>query len=106
MVCFYFADRHGHRWYEWDPTKWCINVWYYLGLASDLYMTPENTIKQSQVQVKQQQLRQLDHAVAWPTPVKGRRVEQLAGAFLFRLLYNLFTCLALGDCVCLLQIWR
>ena len=36
--------RNGIRWYDWDPTKWCIYVMSRLGLAWDLKKTSEQRI--------------------------------------------------------------
>jgi stearoyl-CoA desaturase (delta-9 desaturase) len=36
--------RNGIRWYDWDPTKWCIYVMSRLGLAWDLNRTPAQRI--------------------------------------------------------------
>ena len=36
--------RNGIRWYDWDPTKWCIYVMSRLGLAWDLKKTSERRI--------------------------------------------------------------
>lgn len=39
------------RWYHWDPTKWCINIWYYIGLAYALRMTRVDVVLRSCHQV-------------------------------------------------------
>ena len=36
--------RNGIRWYDWDPTKWCIYVMSRLGLAWDLKKTSEQRV--------------------------------------------------------------
>ena len=36
--------RNGIRWYDWDPTKWCIYLMAKLGLAWDLNRTPAGRI--------------------------------------------------------------
>ncbi|MEE4661566.1 MAG: acyl-CoA desaturase [Halieaceae bacterium] len=39
--------RNGIRWYQWDPTKWLINLCSWLGLASHLNRVPAFRIQQS-----------------------------------------------------------
>ncbi len=36
--------RNGIRFYDWDPTKWVIALFYYLGWTYDLHKTPEDVI--------------------------------------------------------------
>lgn len=57
-----------HRWYEWDPTKWCILFWSWLGLAWDLQRTDGNEVLQGQVQVLEAEAQQRRDAARWPTP--------------------------------------
>jgi len=32
--------RNGHRWWQWDPSKWWIRICSFLGLTKNLKMTP------------------------------------------------------------------
>jgi stearoyl-CoA desaturase (delta-9 desaturase) len=42
--------RNGIRWYHWDPSKWLIRGFRYVGLASDLRKTPEPQIEHARIQ--------------------------------------------------------
>ena len=57
-----------HRWYEWDPTKWCILFWSWLGLAWNLQRTDSNEVLQGQAQVLEAEAQQRRDAARWPTP--------------------------------------
>jgi len=48
--------RNGIRWFHYDPTKWSIVCFYYLGLAYDLKWVPDNEIKKANLQIKQAKL--------------------------------------------------
>ena len=39
--------RNGHRWYHWDPSKWCIYLMSRLGLAWDLKRTSDRRIAEA-----------------------------------------------------------
>ena len=39
--------RNGIRWYQWDPTKWCISLCEKLGLASNLVRVPDFKIQRA-----------------------------------------------------------
>jgi stearoyl-CoA desaturase (Delta-9 desaturase) len=43
--------RNGRLWYQWDPTKWLINFFVFLGQASNLNRTPEAHILRAQLSV-------------------------------------------------------
>lgn len=63
--CFPTDFRHGHRWADWDPTKWCILLWYYMGLAYDLKTTSDNQIRQQQMIVLKEEQREKEKGVLW-----------------------------------------
>jgi stearoyl-CoA desaturase (delta-9 desaturase) len=42
--------RNGIHWYQWDPSKWMIRTFKYLGLASDLRTAPLPQIEQARMQ--------------------------------------------------------
>jgi hypothetical protein len=39
------------RWYEWDPTKWCIWIWFMMGLASNLHRCHPNSVRYAEVRI-------------------------------------------------------
>ena len=41
--------RNGIRYYQYDPTKWLIRFWSYMGLVSDLKMTPQEKILEARL---------------------------------------------------------
>lgn len=43
--------RHGHRRFDFDPTKWFIQALAKIGLASDLFQMPERRIEQAKMDV-------------------------------------------------------
>jgi stearoyl-CoA desaturase (delta-9 desaturase) len=45
--------RHGVKWYEWDPTKWCIWVWALMGQAYQLHRCHPHSIKHAELKVKE-----------------------------------------------------
>jgi stearoyl-CoA desaturase (delta-9 desaturase) len=54
-----------HRWYEWDPTKWCIQLWYRLGLAYDLCTIDKNQVLQAQAIVLAHEAEELRAQAKW-----------------------------------------
>jgi stearoyl-CoA desaturase (delta-9 desaturase) len=42
--------RNAIKWYQFDPTKWCIWTWQQMGLAYNLQRFPRNEIEKGQVQ--------------------------------------------------------
>ncbi|QUM76193.1 fatty acid desaturase [Moritella sp. 24] len=44
--------RNGIKWYQYDPTKWLINVLAWCNLASDLRMVPEARIEQAKLKME------------------------------------------------------
>ncbi len=69
--------RHGHRWYEWDPTKWCIAIWWYLGLAYDLKQPKDNQITQARAQVKEEEAIQLATQATWGPKDQGNVINKI-----------------------------
>jgi len=65
---FPMSYKNGVRWYHYDPTKWLIELGYYLGLCYDLNHPPENEIQKARFQVKEKKLDQLKSAINWPNP--------------------------------------
>lgn len=50
---FFQTDyRNGVRWWQFDPTKWMINVFSWLGLASNLRRVPDFKIQEAQVKMQ------------------------------------------------------
>ena len=41
--------RNAVRWWQWDPTKWLINILAWLGMASDLKRVPDVTIQRARL---------------------------------------------------------
>jgi len=48
--------RNGIHWYQYDPTKWTIELLYHLGLAYDLRWIPQNEVQKATIQMKQARL--------------------------------------------------
>jgi len=44
--------RNGIKWYQYDPTKWLINMLAWCGLASDLRVVPESKIEQAKLKME------------------------------------------------------
>lgn len=57
--------RNGVRWYDFDPTKWSIRLWYALGLATDLHRTTTNSMLQARVQVCENRVAQTRARLQW-----------------------------------------
>ena len=53
--------RNGIRWWQYDPTKWLINVLSWCGLAKDLRVTPPERIESAKLQM---QLKRTQNRVA------------------------------------------
>lgn len=48
--------RNGFRWYHWDPTKWLIQAFSFVGLAGNLKRVPHVVIETTRLQTAQQAL--------------------------------------------------
>jgi len=57
--------RNGIRWFDYDPTKWMIRLWFWLGLASKLHRANRNAILQSEVQVKENEIAKMRANLNW-----------------------------------------
>jgi len=64
--------KNGVRWYHYDPTKWLIELGYYLGLCYDLNHPAENEISKARYQVKEKKLSDLGSSIVWPRPPQAR----------------------------------
>lgn len=52
---FQWDYRNGIRWWQFDPTKWWIAVWSWVGMTGDLRKTPEFQIRRAMVARQLQQ---------------------------------------------------
>ena len=54
----YFANdyRNGIRWYQWDPTKWTIEILHFFGFAYDLKRVPEHEILSARLAMDEKRL--------------------------------------------------
>jgi len=57
--------RHGHRWYDWDPTKWMINLWWMLGMATDLYEVDQNQVLQAKALTLEEEAAKVRALAKW-----------------------------------------
>lgn len=62
--------RNAIRWYQYDPTKWCIWTWKQLGLASDLKTFRQNEIDKGRLQQQQKKLDQKRAKLDWGVPLE------------------------------------
>ncbi|KAK7214119.1 hypothetical protein V2G26_021297 [Clonostachys chloroleuca] len=62
--------RNAIEWWQWDPTKWSITVWKWLGLAYDLKQFRANEIETGRVQQLQKKLDQKRATLNWGTPLE------------------------------------
>ncbi|KAJ3326811.1 hypothetical protein HDU76_012630 [Blyttiomyces sp. JEL0837] len=61
--------RNGIETLDWDPTKWLIAFCAKIGLASDLYMVPDNEIKKARILTAEIKAAELRKQVNWgPEP--------------------------------------
>ena len=73
--------RNGVRWFQWDPTKWLINLCAWLGLASKLNRVPSFKIQQAILAMQFKRARdQIDEAGS-PLPLR-EKLEQEYQLFL------------------------
>ncbi|BFZ53822.1 stearoyl-CoA 9-desaturase [Savitreella phatthalungensis] len=61
--------RNAIQWWQYDPTKWLIQVCKVLGLASDLKEFSANSIGQAKVQMAQKKLDRKRAQLDWGTPI-------------------------------------
>ncbi|CAI6090028.1 hypothetical protein V2G26_006482 [Clonostachys chloroleuca] len=62
--------RNAIEWWQWDPTKWSITLWKWLGLAYDLKQFRANEIEKGRVQQLQKKLDQKRATLNWGTPLE------------------------------------
>jgi stearoyl-CoA desaturase (delta-9 desaturase) len=48
--------RNGIRFFHWDPTKWTIRAWSFVGLAFNLTRAPQNEISREQIEMSVRRL--------------------------------------------------
>jgi len=58
--------KNGLLWYQYDPTKWLIELGYVFHLCYDLKHPPKNEIEKSRYQVKELKLHEMGEGIAWP----------------------------------------
>jgi stearoyl-CoA desaturase (delta-9 desaturase) len=61
--------RNAIEWWQYDPTKWSITMWKWLGLAHDLKQFRTNEIEKGRVQQLQKKLDQKRAILDWGTPL-------------------------------------
>jgi len=57
--------RNAIRFYQYDPTKWTIRFFSYIGQTYDLKKFPENEVQKGQIQMKEKVLNKLKQKVDW-----------------------------------------
>lgn len=61
--------RNTTNWLGYDPNKWCINTWKFLGLASDLRTFSQNEIQKGVLQQQQKKLDREMGVLDWGKPL-------------------------------------
>ena len=61
--------RNALKWYQYDPSKWCILVFKAVGLAYNLQTFPHNEIEKGRLQQRQNKLDRERGTLNWGTPV-------------------------------------
>jgi len=73
--------KNGVKWYQYDPTKWLIELGSLFGLCYELYHPPENEIQKARYQVREKQLQTLGKNINWPSaPEKFMNFDDLTAA--------------------------
>eukprot|EP00163_Fabomonas_tropica_P028958 TRINITY_DN602_c2_g1_i1.p1 TRINITY_DN602_c2_g1~~TRINITY_DN602_c2_g1_i1.p1 ORF type:complete len:410 (-),score=127.24 TRINITY_DN602_c2_g1_i1:292-1521(-) len=57
--------RNAIRFYQYDPTKWCIRMWQFMGLAYDLKKFSENVIQKGKLNMRMKNLELLRAKLDW-----------------------------------------
>eukprot|EP00939_MAST-03C_sp_MAST-3C-sp1_P002375 g2375.t1 len=65
---FPYDYRNGIHLFDWDPTKWLINVAWVLGLAFDLKIFPADIIEQGRLKMMQKRLDEKKSEYFWGHP--------------------------------------
>lgn len=67
---FPYDYRNGIHLFDWDPTKWLINIAWVLGLAFDLKVFPADIIEQGRLMMEQKRLDAKKSAYFWGHPTE------------------------------------
>jgi len=59
--------KNGVKWYQYDPTKWLIELGSLFGLCYELYHPTENEIQKARFQVGEKKLHILGKSIDWPS---------------------------------------
>ncbi|KAK0619846.1 delta-9 acyl-CoA desaturase [Immersiella caudata] len=62
--------RNAIEWWQYDPTKWCITLWKWMGLAYNLKTFPQNEIEKGRLQQTQKKLDQKRATLDWGQPLE------------------------------------
>jgi len=68
--------KNGVRWYQYDPTKWLIELGSLFGLCYELSHPPENEIQKARYQVSEKKLTQLKQSIDWPNAPQALMTAQ------------------------------
>jgi len=73
--------KNGVKWYQYDPTKWLIELGSLFGLCYELHHPPENEIQKARYQVGEKKLQLLSQTISWPkVPVEYMTLKDLTAA--------------------------
>lgn len=61
--------RNAIKWYQYDPTKWVIALYHYIGLATGLNTFGDNEIQKGMIQTSQQRLDDWNNKIHWGKPL-------------------------------------
>ena len=61
--------RNATKWYQYDPTKWVIRIWEYLGLAYDVKQFHPDEVRKRQIQQKHATLAEEAAQLDWGVPL-------------------------------------
>jgi len=62
--------RNAIEWWQYDPTKWAITLWKWMGLAYNLKTFPQNEIEKGRLQQTQKKLDQKRVTLDWGQPLE------------------------------------
>ncbi|CEJ88180.1 Putative Acyl-CoA desaturase 1 [[Torrubiella] hemipterigena] len=62
--------RNAIDWYQYDPTKWAIIAWSWVGLAYDLKQFRSNEIEKGRIQQLQKKIDKKRSTLDWGTPIE------------------------------------
>lgn len=62
--------RNAIEWHQYDPTKWCIAMWKFIGLATNLQRFPRNEIEKGRVQQLQKKIDEKRGLLDWGIPLE------------------------------------